>query len=99
MRQFYAFDILISDGAGSRCRCARPTNLARLLARRIDGIFPSDFEQGRDRPGSIPACLPDGARRPGLETPRPSVSGGPSKHWVKVKNPDHPAYRRVQDQF
>jgi bifunctional non-homologous end joining protein LigD len=25
--------------------------------------------------------------------------GGPSKHWVKVKNPDRPAYRRVQDQF
>jgi ATP-dependent DNA ligase len=25
--------------------------------------------------------------------------GGPSKYWLKVKNPDHPAYRRVQDQF
>jgi len=26
-------------------------------------------------------------------------SGGPSKHWIKVKNPNHPAYRREQDQF
>jgi bifunctional non-homologous end joining protein LigD len=24
---------------------------------------------------------------------------GRCKHWVKVKNPKHPAYRRVQDQF
>jgi bifunctional non-homologous end joining protein LigD len=28
----------------------RKTNLARLLARRVDGIFVSDFEQGRSVP-------------------------------------------------
>src|SRR6478672_7834183 len=44
---FYAFDILISDGDDLRKLplTMRKMNLSRLLARRVDGIFPSDFEQ------------------------------------------------------
>ena len=39
--QFYAFDILVSDGEDVRRLplSMRKTNLARLLARRVDGIF------------------------------------------------------------
>jgi len=31
-----------------------------------------------------------------LETPRPSVSGR-SKHWIKIKNRQHPAMNRVME--
>ena len=49
---FYAFDILVSDGEDVRKLplSMRKTNLARLLARRVDGILPSDFEQGEIGP-------------------------------------------------
>ena len=50
--QFYAFDMLVSDGEDIRKLplSMRKTNLARLLARRVDGIFLSDFEQGEIGP-------------------------------------------------
>ena len=46
--EFYAFDCLVSDGEDLRRLppSIRKTNLARLLARRVDGIFLSEFEQG-----------------------------------------------------
>ena len=43
--------------AGCRCRCARQA-FAQLLARRVDGIFLSDFEQGEIGPDLFRhACL------------------------------------------
>src|SRR6476619_396201 len=44
---FYAFDMLVSDGDDVRKLplTMRKANLSRLLARRVDGIFLSDFEQ------------------------------------------------------
>jgi ATP-dependent DNA ligase len=73
----------------------RETNLARLLARRIDGIFLSDFEQGEIGPDLFQhACLM-------------GLSGLVSKHresfyragrgnrWIKVKNRAHPGFARV----
>jgi ATP-dependent DNA ligase len=46
--QLYAFDILALDGEDLRALplSLRKTNLARLLARRPDGIFVAPFEQG-----------------------------------------------------
>ena len=57
--QFYAFDCLVSDGKDLRrlpLACARP--MARLLARRVEGIFLSDFEQGAIGPdrSATPVC-------------------------------------------
>jgi bifunctional non-homologous end joining protein LigD len=99
--QFYAFDMLLSDGEDLRKLplSLRKTNLARLLARRVDGIFLSDFEQGEIGPDLFRhACLMgleglvskhrDRAYRPGL-----------SPHWIKVKNPKHPAMHRVKASF
>ena len=45
--QLYAFDILALDGEDLRGLplSLRKTNLARLLARRPDGIFVAQFEQ------------------------------------------------------
>ena len=50
--QFYAFDMLVSDGDDLRKLplSMRKTNLQRLLARRVDDIFLSDFEQGEIDP-------------------------------------------------
>jgi bifunctional non-homologous end joining protein LigD len=99
--QFYAFDILVSDGEYIRRLplSVRKTNLARLLARRVDGIFLSDFEQGEIGPDLFRhACLL------GLEglvsKHRESIyRGGRSDRWVKVKNRQHHAFGRMRDQF
>jgi bifunctional non-homologous end joining protein LigD len=50
--QFYAFDIPAEGGEDLRKLplSMRKTNLARLLTRRVDGIFLSDFEQGEIGP-------------------------------------------------
>jgi bifunctional non-homologous end joining protein LigD len=50
--QLYAFDILALDGQDLRelPLTMRKTNLARLLARRPDGIFVAPFEQGEIGP-------------------------------------------------
>jgi bifunctional non-homologous end joining protein LigD len=76
----------------------RKASLSRLLARRVDGIFLSDFEQGEIGPDLFRhACLM------GLEgmVSKHRVSlyrGGRFRHWVKIKN-RAPAFNRVQDQF
>jgi hypothetical protein len=73
--EFYTFDMLVSDGDDIRKLplSMRKTNLARLLARRVDGIHLAPFEQGGDRPGSIPARLPDGAGGAGVEALREPI--------------------------
>jgi bifunctional non-homologous end joining protein LigD len=50
--QLYAFDILALDGEDLRGLplSMRKTNLARLLARRPDGIFVAPFERGEIGP-------------------------------------------------
>jgi bifunctional non-homologous end joining protein LigD len=89
--------MLVSDGEDLRklSLSLRKGN----LARRVDGIFVSDFEQGEIGPDLFRhACLL------GLEglvsklKDRP-YRAGRSPHWVKVKNRAHPAFSRVMDQF
>ena len=50
--EFYAFDMLVSDGDDLRelPLSIRKTNLHRLLARRVDGIHLAPFEQGEIGP-------------------------------------------------
>ena len=73
--------------------------LARLLARRPDGIFVAPFEQGEIGPDLFRAAC-----RLGLEglvskhRDRP-YQAGRSKHWVKIKNRQHPAMSRVMETF
>jgi bifunctional non-homologous end joining protein LigD len=58
--QFYAFDVLMMQAEDVRQLPLhlRKNNLERLLARRIDGIFASDFEQGEIGPDLFRhACL------------------------------------------
>jgi bifunctional non-homologous end joining protein LigD len=71
----------------------RKTNLVRLLARRPDGFFVTEFEHGDVGPDLRVAC------RMGLEglvskrRDRP-YEAGRSKHWIKLKNRTHPAMER-----
>ena len=99
--QFYAFDILVSDGEDLRRLplSMRKASLARLLARRVDGIFLSDFEQGEIGPDLFRhACLMglEGLVSKHRES---TYRGGRSDRWIKVKNRQHPAFARVQGQF
>jgi bifunctional non-homologous end joining protein LigD len=99
--QLYAFDILALDGDDLRRLplSMRKTNLARLLARRPDGIFVAPFEQGEMGPDLFQAACRMGLE--GLVSKRRdrSYQAGRSKHWIKVKNRNHPAMSRVMDAF
>ncbi len=99
--QLYAFDILALGGEDLRKLplYLRKTNLARLLARRPDGIFVSDFEQGEIGPDLFRAACNFGLE--GLVSKRRDsiYRAGRSPHWIKVKNRKHPAMERVRDSF
>ena len=99
--QLYAFDILALDGEDLRGvpLSLRKTNLARLLARRPDGIFVAPFEQGEIGPDLFRAACNMGLE--GLVSKRVDrpYRGGRSPDWVKVKNRKHPAMERVKDAF
>jgi bifunctional non-homologous end joining protein LigD len=99
--QLYAFDILALDGDDLRKLplSMRKANLARLLARRPEGIFVSDFEQGEIGPDLFRAACNMGLE--GLVSKRRDrpYRAGRSPDWIKVKNRSHPALNRVKDAF
>jgi bifunctional non-homologous end joining protein LigD len=98
--QFYAFDILPTDGDLRPLPLhLRKSNLSRLLTRRIDGIFPSDFEQGEIGPDLLRhACLMglEGLVSKRKESP---YRGGRSPHWIKIKNRTHHSIDRIKEAF
>ena len=99
--EFYAFDILVSDDQDVRKLPLRmrKANLSRLLARRVDGIHLAQFAPGETGPDLFRhACLMglEGLVSKHRES---SYRGGRFRQWIKVKNRQHPAFRRVQDQF
>jgi bifunctional non-homologous end joining protein LigD len=99
--QFYAFDVLASDGDHLRKLplSIRRASLMRLLARRVNGIFLSDFEKGEIGADLFRhACL---MGLEGLVSKRSdrAYRSGVSLNWVKIKNPEHPAMQRVKDAF
>jgi bifunctional non-homologous end joining protein LigD len=99
--QLLAFDVLAMDGDDLRNLplSMRKANLARLLARRPDGIFMSDFEQGEIGPDLFRKACEFGLE--GLVSKhrdRP-YRGGRQKHWIKVKSRKHPAIDRVAESF
>ena len=99
--QLLAFDVLAMDGDDLRDLplSMRKANLARLLARRPDGIFLSDFEQGEIGPDLFRAACNMGLE--GLVSKRRDrpYRAGRSPYWVKVKNRKHPAMDRVKESF
>jgi bifunctional non-homologous end joining protein LigD len=97
--QLYAFDMLAGDGDDMRALplSMRKTNLARLLARRTDGIFVAPFEHGEIGPDLFWAACNMGLE--GLVSKRRDrpYRAGRSPHWIKVKNPASPAMTRAKD--
>jgi bifunctional non-homologous end joining protein LigD len=86
--QLYAFDILALDGEDLRKLplSMRKTNLARLLARRPDGIFVAPYEAGEIGPDLFRNACEFGLE--GLVSKRADrpYRAGRSPDWVKVKN-------------
>jgi ATP-dependent DNA ligase len=99
--QLYAFDILALDGDDLRKLPLhlRKNNLARLLARRADGIHLAPFEQGEIGPDLFRAACEMGLE--GLVSKRRDsrYRPGPSRDWIKIKNPASPAMNRAKDAF
>jgi bifunctional non-homologous end joining protein LigD len=97
--QLLAFDVLAVDGDDLRDLplSMRKTNLARLLARRPDGIFLSEFEQGEIGPDLFRKACEFGLEGLVSKLRDRPYRGGRSKHWIKVKNRKHPAMTRAKD--
>ena len=94
--QFYAFDILVSDGDDIRNLplTMQKSSLARLLTRRVDGIFLSDFEQGEIGPDLFRKACEFGLEGIVSKHRDRPYRGGRQPHWVKNKNRKHPAMNR-----
>jgi bifunctional non-homologous end joining protein LigD len=97
--QLYAFDCLALDGEDLRKLplSLRKTNLARLLARRPDGIFVAPFEQGEIGPDLFRKACEFGLEGLVSKHRDRSYRAGTSPNWVKVKNSKHPAMTRVKE--
>jgi bifunctional non-homologous end joining protein LigD len=99
--QFYAFDVLMLEGEDLRKLplSMRKSNLARLLARHVNGIFVSTFEQGEIGPDLFRHACIMGLEGLVSKHRARTYRAGPSPNWIKVKNPKHPAMTRVKDTF
>src|ERR1700759_5146522 len=94
----YAFDLLELDGEDLRALplVDRKKSLARLLARRRGGIVLSQHTADDGATIFRQACLMglEGIVSKRLSAPYRS---GPSRDWLKVKNPDSPAMIRARE--
>ena len=99
--QLYAFDMLVSDGEDLRRLplSMRKTNLARLLARRVDGIHLAPFEQGEIGPDLFAAVCHMGLEGLVSKHRHRPYRAGRFDGWIKVKNRQHPAMDRVMGSF
>jgi bifunctional non-homologous end joining protein LigD len=71
----------------------------RLLRSRSEGIFIAPFETGDIGPDLFRHACKFGLKGMVSKHRESSYHGGRFRQWVKVKNRQHPAFRRVQDQF
>ena len=97
--QLYAFDALAIEGEDLRDLPLehRKAKLAKLLAKRPDGIFVAPFEPGEIGPDLFrKACE---FNLEGMVSKRRGsrYRAGNSRDWIKVKNRQHPAMYRVKD--
>jgi bifunctional non-homologous end joining protein LigD len=77
----------------------RNSGLARLLARRPDGIFVAPFEAGEIGPDLFRAACSVGLEGKVSKLADRPYRAGRSKVWIKVKNRKHPAMSRVMGAF
>jgi ATP-dependent DNA ligase len=95
----YAFDLLELDGEDLRAMPLgdRKKRLARLVGRRRRGIVLSEHTAEDGATIFQQACKMD---LEGIVSKRLSAPyrSGPSRDWIKVKNPDSPAMIRVREE-
>ena len=72
----------------------RKASLSRLLARRVDRMFLSDFERGECPDLFRHACLM-GLEGMVSKHRESRYRGGRFRHWVKIKNRAHPAFTKA----
>jgi bifunctional non-homologous end joining protein LigD len=99
--QLYAFDMLAGDGE-DQCQLSlslRKTNLARLLRRRIPGVFIAEYEEREISRDLFRVACNMGLEGIVSKHRDRAYTPGECRHWVKTKNPAHPAYSRVRDQL
>ena len=99
--QFYAFGMLAGDGEDQRQLplSLRKTNLARLLKRRIPGVFIAEYEEGEIGRDLFRVACTMGLEGMVSKHRDRAYTPGKCRHWVKTKNPAHPPYGRVRDQL
>jgi bifunctional non-homologous end joining protein LigD len=94
----YAFDLLELDGQDLRELPLRDRKkrLRKLLGRRRVGIVPSEHT---DEDGAMVFRQACGMGLEGVVSKRLSAPyrSGPSRDWIKVKNPDSPAMIRARE--
>jgi bifunctional non-homologous end joining protein LigD len=97
--QLYAFDKLAAKGKDLRPLplSLRKTNLARLLSRPVNGIFIAECERGDIGDDLFRAACDTGLE--GIVSKRLDRAYGKWPHWIKIKNPAHPAYNGVRAQL
>src|SRR6478672_9956830 len=89
------YPLIVEAALRNRCTSFVIDGEAVLLG--VDGIFLSDFEQGEIGPDLFRhACLLGLEGLFSKHKDRP-YRPGRSPHWVKMKNPKHPAMTRVRD--
>jgi bifunctional non-homologous end joining protein LigD len=95
--ELLAFDILAMDGDDLRDLplSMRKTNLQRLLSRRPEGIFLSDYEQGEIGPALFHKACEFGLEGMVSKRAYRPYRGRRSPYWIKVKNRTHHAFDRV----
>ena len=94
----YAFDLLELDGEDLRGLPLgdRKKRLARLLARRRVGIVLSEHTNDDGAVIFRQACKMDLESIVSMRLSAPNRSG-PSRDWLKIKNPDSPAMIRARE--
>jgi hypothetical protein len=75
------------------------SSLARLLSRPINGTFIAEYERGDI--GDVLFRVACNMGLEGIVSKRLGRAYGAGKcaHWIKIKNPAHPAYNRVRDKL
>jgi bifunctional non-homologous end joining protein LigD len=97
--RLYAFDLLVDDGVDMRDETLqiRKLWLSKLLKRSGDGIIYNDHDVGAIGPRLFEQACKMGLE--GIVSKRRDrgYKAGPSRHWIKVKNPNSPAMVRVEE--
>ena len=99
MPNYFTFSPWMATISGKLPLYLSKNNLARLLARRADGIHLAPFEQGEIGPDLFRAACD--MMLEGLVSKRKDsrYRPGPCRDWIKVKNPKSPAMNRTKDAF